>query len=105
MTRITVRFPDEIYTRLKESKKEHVSINSMIVEQSKTGCRKVTVDFKSSEISVGICHVNDGCSCAGSCTKTWNITSDRIEIITKLMPELITATLRYIECICMHTTQ
>ena len=32
MTRITVRFPDNVYTRLKESKKEHLSINSMIIE-------------------------------------------------------------------------
>ena len=32
MTRITVRFPDEVYTRLKESKKEHLSLNSTIIE-------------------------------------------------------------------------
>ena len=32
MTRITVRFPDEVYTRLKESKKEHMSLNTLIIE-------------------------------------------------------------------------
>ncbi len=58
MTRITVRFPDNVYTRLKELKKEHMSLNTLIIETLEKAISDIE-DIKQGKTQINIKSLNE----------------------------------------------